>query len=198
MSSEEPQEFFYSLRVDDSDPEALICVESDARGFNGGRVYEDRPIEDWPEGVTFFVTGEHAEDYLVGGLHWIVLSERVRQVFVRHKVAGTEFLPVKVVHKETGRDVGPYWVLHVFRAVDALDWDRTHWMYPEKRDTDELPGLNILWPALRANALKGVDVFRLTIKGRAGVVVFLSGRLKGWLEEANATSGIRFAPTPTY
>lgn len=199
---ERPRTYYYKVWVDDSDPLAMICTEWDSQGFDQYRLYEGEWISDWPEGITFYVEGLHPEDYLFSAVNdWISVSERVRQVcedFEECKVKGVQFLPVRVVHKETGEEIGPYWVLNVVQVVEALDWERTRWLYPEKKDQHKDPIFNIVKEAFRWEPLKRIDVFRLSIKGQIGTSVYISQRLKWCLEQAGATKGFKFIPIPAY
>lgn len=105
--------------------EGLYYVDSDEKGFNEYRFYEGKFIEDWPEGILFVFDGAPEQDFLMDGLHWRLVSERVRQVFLKHNIPGVQFLPVKAVHKQTGKELslGPYWVLNVYQSVNSLkDW----------------------------------------------------------------------------
>jgi hypothetical protein len=196
-----PCTYYYKIWVDESDPLAMVCIERDDKGFNEHRFNEGKWIEDWPQGVTFYVEGEHPEDYLLGGPFWMVVSERVRQVceeFEECKVKGVQFLPVRVVHKESGEEIGPYWAVNVVQVVEALDWERTRWLYPEKKDQHKDPIFNIVKEAFHWEPLKGVDIFHLSIKGRVGTSVYISQRLKWCLEQARATKGFKFIPIPAY
>lgn len=190
---------FYKVSMADSDPIALMAPEADTKGFDEYRFYKGEWIEDWPEGITIsFTRGEHAEDFMLGGLHWLLVSERVRQVFAQHQIEGTQFLPVRVIHQKTGKEVGRYWALNVVQEIEALDWTHTLWTTSDPKEIEEWAAVHILRPALIWEKVQGNDVFRLRIQGEGDVSVFISARLKQWLEEAEATSGFSFFPIPAY
>lgn len=198
---EQRRAIFYTVSMADSDPKALMAPEEDTKGFDEYRFYKGEWIEDWPEGITFsFTRGEHAEDFTLGGLHWVLVSERVRQVFVQHHIEGVQFLPVKVIRKKTGKEVGTYWALNIIRHAEALDWTHTLWTTSDVQEIEKhpYPELLILRPALQWEKVKDSDIFRLRFRGEGDACIFISARLKQWLEEAGATSGFSFFPIPAY
>lgn len=180
------------------DPDGLVLVRKDTKGFNEYRFNEGKTIKDWPEGITFFMEGKHHEDYLVVGLQWVVVSDKVKKVFEECNAEGVQFLPVNIIIENTGKDAGPYWAMNVFRAIDALDWVHTVWVYPERIYLDEHPQLNILKEALRREPLAGVDAFHLVIGGEFSPPIYISKRVKVCMEQAGATSGFKFNPVPVY
>lgn len=190
---------YYKIAIDDSDPKALRGVEKNIRGFDPFRFYQGKLIEDWPKGISFSYTrGEHAEDYLFGGAYWILVSERIHQVFVHHKIEGAQFLPAKVTHKKIGKEVGKYWVLNVVQEAEALDWENTLWSTSDPKELEKWPSMHILREALIWKQVRNLDIFRLRIRGESGFGVLLSSRLKQYIEEAGATSGFLFFPIPAY
>lgn len=196
--NEPPIAYYYKLWMDESDPHAMISREEDLGGIDRWIIYKGIWIEQWPLEVTFYVEGEHPEDYLFSALHgWILVSERVRQALARCSVEGVQFLLVRVVHRATGADIAPYYALNVVRLVEALDWERTRWLHPDRKFVDDHPILDIVQVALRRDAVRGTDIFRLRVKRDVGEV-FVSPRVKQCLERAGATSGFRFLPAPVY
>jgi hypothetical protein len=198
VEKEQRRAIFYTVSMDDSDPEALMGVEEDTKGFDSFRFYNGEWIEDWPAEITFsYAEGEHAEDRLLGIPHWVLVSERVRQVFLRHQIRGVQFLPIKAIHKKTGKEVGKYWALNVVQEIEALDWTHTLWTTTDLRKIEKHAAGYILREALLWEPLRNIDIFRLKVQER-GLTIFISARLKQWLKEAGATSGFSFFPIPAY
>ena len=196
---ERPRATFYKISMDESNPKALTGVEVDSKGFDASRFNHGEWINNWPEDITFsYARGEYAEDHLLGGPYWELVSERVRQVFERHKIFGVQFLPVKAIFKKTGKDVGKYWAMNVFQEVDSLDWVHTIWSTSDINEIKEYPTLSIISEALLFDSLHEIDIFRLKIMGRKRISIFISGRLRELLEEAQAASGFLFFPIPAY
>lgn len=200
--SERPQALYYKLfsggPIKSAPGELVYIGRRDTKEFDEYRFYRGKAIDDWPEGITFNVRGEKPQDYLSLGLHWMTVSDHVRVAFEQCGVQGVQLLPVKVVVEKTGKEIGIYWALNVFQETDALDWEHSRWLHPERKYQDELPMLDILRIALRFNAVNGLDIFRLKVNGRGDTRVFVSERVKKCLEEAGATSGFVLDPAPAY
>lgn len=101
----------------------LYCINSDMKEFNEYRFYDDAMINDWPDGITFIFDGFPQDDFLLGGLHWMIISDRVKNTFEEEKVQNVQFLPVKVIHNKSGQDLGPHWVMNFYISVPKLDWN---------------------------------------------------------------------------
>jgi hypothetical protein len=138
------------------------------------------------------VRGEREEDYIVVGLHWMVVSEKVRQIFRRCEVKDMQFLPINVVHIETGKQFGPYWALNVLKIADAVNWEKTRWVtLPAPRD--EYPIFGVRKMVIDANKLKDLDIFRVGKNAKAHTWVFISRKLKECLIDSDVT-GFKFIP----
>ncbi len=196
-SNNRPHTYYFEVWFDDSDPLAVFSQEEDLRGVDRWLVYKGTRIESWPEGVTFFVQGEHVEDYLFSTLHgWLLISERARGALEECAATEVQFLPVRVIHKKKQVEIGPYWLLNVLRLIEALDWNRTRWLHPERKHEDEHPVLDIVKVALNLSVLKGVNIFRLKVKDTTRGV-YISQELKECLEHAGV-SGFKFIPVSAY
>ncbi len=174
--------------------------KKDQKGFSEFRFFDGKSIDDWPEGVQFYVRGTREDDLSQGAaVLWTVVSGRVKEVFERCNVAGVQYLPVRFVHIDTEHEYGGYWALNVFQEVDALDWDNTTWvtrLLPNPREADDpIFGISII--ALRSDAIKGHDIFRLSVKGKGGVRIYISDRLRRCLNKAKLT-GFRLGPVRTF
>jgi len=199
MNDQQQPRRYYEVWFDDTDPRSMFSQEEDLRGIDRWIIYKGARISDWPEEVTFYVRGERAEDYLFSALPgWVLVSERVREAFEDCEIKGVQFLPVNVRHKENGSSVGTYWILNVVDVIEALDWERTRWLHPERKFDDEHPILDVVSIALDLDAVRGADIFRLKVKSDVTTGVYISERLKTCLDAANATSGFKFIGIPAY
>jgi len=112
----------------------LSCINSFTGGFNEYRLYNGELIQDWPENIKFEFEGEPLADFLTGGLHWRLVSENVRQIFIREEIPGVQFLPVQVVHVTSGRTIGPYWALNImFDETQSNDDFSSNWYIFRRR-----------------------------------------------------------------
>jgi len=197
-SNSKSQTFFYVFPGGSSKPNPrglFYTGKKDLKGVDEYQFSKGNLIHDWPADIMFEVEGKHLEDYLVVGLQWMVVSDRVKKVFDKCQIKGIQFLPVQIILKNTGKEIGPYWAWNVYQEVDALDWDKTTWL-PSVTDphAEKYPETKILRESLRASVLRDTDIFRLNIKGEGGSAVFVSSRLKNCLEAAGATIGFEFKP----
>ncbi len=169
-----------------------VCRKADLKGVSEYFIYRPEPVKKWPAGITFYAEGEPLEDYLFPTVvNWILVSGRVKQVLEELGVEGVQFLPIRVVRKETGEEVPGYYVLHVWKHIPALDEEHTVFLEPKD---EKYPQLSILKVALRREAIGKADIFRLKEKH---VSVYVSRRVKERLEEIGAT-GFKWIPVPAY
>ena len=185
---------YYKLSLDDSNEPGMVIVSKEVHGFNAHKFSEGIRIENWPENVKFYVSGDNNEDLLIGGFAWYLVSDRVRIAFEECNVEDVQFLPVIFLNTDNGERVGCYWVLHVLSELEALNWERTRWLYPEKRDIEQYPILNIIKEVFQEDVVKDVDIFRLRVKDQVSTIIYISERLKRCLENAEATIGFKFIP----
>jgi len=183
--------YYYELWF--AETEGAICRPVDLKGVSEYFIYDPEPVKEWPEGVTFYAEGEPLEDYLFPiGVWWVIVSERVKRALEElGATEGVQFLPIRVIRKETGEEVPGYYVLHVWRHIAALDEEHTKFIEPRH---EEYPELDIAVVALRREALRGVDIFRLKERNDS---IYVSRRVKRRLEEMGAT-GFKWIRVPSF
>ena len=113
----------YLLGPDFTSKNNMYCVKSEIKGFDEYRFYKGEWIKDWPKDIIFYCEGKKEVDLLLGGLHWLLASERMRQVFIQNDVQGIQFLKTEVVHNNTGKVLDPYWAPNVIQATESLHWE---------------------------------------------------------------------------
>jgi hypothetical protein len=168
MKNEEKHSYkkIYQLTSDFSESPGMHCLRRDSEGFDVYRFYEGQLINDWPQDITFHCEVQFEDDYLLGGLHWKIVSERVREIFEKNKITGVQFLPVKILDSRSGQFVGEFWALNVIQTTNSL----------KLKDTKDL------------------DIFRLA--GKTGTGIFISERLKKMLEKSGSVRGMDFVEVP--
>ncbi|MDI7278020.1 MAG: hypothetical protein QME94_18730 [Anaerolineae bacterium] len=195
--SRKPSAWFYTFWIDESQRPPMLCQRADDKAIDSRTLHAGERIDDWPAYPTFYVDYHHDDDFVLLWPHWSVFSDRVRLVFEESRIEGVQFLPVRVIDERRQEEVGPYWVLNVVRELDALDWGRTRWHYPDRvQEADPL--LNMIWPAFRLDALPGIDIFRLNLRGEHGITPYISRRLRVRLQRAGVTRGMTFHRFPAY
>jgi predicted Zn-dependent peptidase len=106
------------------------------------------------------------------------------------------------VHNKTGAEIGTYWTINVIKTVEALDWDRTRWKekskIEEKYPRDKYPLLYIIEIALRSEAVTGIDCFRLIVNNHIHGGLFISDRMKEYIEQQGSSTGLYFIKVPVY
>ena len=184
---------YYYYKLWFAETEGAICRPVDLKGVSEYFIYDPEPVKEWPEGVTFYAEGEPLEDYLFPiGVWWVIVSERVKRALEElGATEGVQFLPIRVIRKETGEEVPGYYVLHVWRHIAALDEEHTKFIEPRH---EEYPELDIAVVALRREALRGVDIFRLKERNDS---IYVSRRVKRRLEEMGAT-GFKWIRVPSF
>ena len=158
----EPQAMFYAITLDFTKEPGMIKTEDDIKDVDVYRFVEDRQlIDDWPDAIVFHCEGNRIDDYWKPRLLWNLVSDQVKYVFQQYQIQGVQLLPVKVVHKQTGKSY-QYWALVVFQEVVAL----------------------------RRKYVQDLDIFRI----RNVPDIYISSRLRQYLEQAGATNGFGFRP----
>jgi len=159
------QDRYFAITSDFSKAPGMIRVNENIKDFDSIRFLSGEIISDWPDGITFYCEGDVALDYWKANLLWNIVSDQVRNVFHKHKLKGVQFLPINVMHVRTKENLGPYWVLNVYKMVEKL----------------------------RRNHVQGLDIFRAKDKkGEGRTEIFISHKLRHYLNKGNALSGFGF------
>ena len=198
-----PLGYCYEMTEDMRDKRSFYVADRTDWAYNERQFNHPDPILDWPPDFTVYVKGENQEDYLPAGLHMRIFSDKAKVALRSCGLLGqTEFLPVRMVHADTGADIGRYWAVHVLTELLALDRIHTRWMPgyvpPAERPPGrqgELETLHIMKPALVREVARLADIFRLK---ESPTEMFVSTRFRRCLEQAGAATGIKFDPIPAY
>ena len=180
---------------DDSIPNPSICIDEETHSFNRfllrgkGYISED----EWPKGVTFYMSQGSLPDFILGGLTYLPMSDSLRLAVESCHVEGVQFLPVDVVHPATERRL-QYWIMNVVNTVEGLNWEETKWVQPDKVHTHEHPVLNVLTPVLDIDKVDGLDIFHLTVKDELSTTVYISEWVRESIGNSNTALGLKLKP----
>jgi len=190
--------YYYEMFPDDSVENISVCIDSETHSFNRFRLRGKGYIhpDEWPKGMTFYMSNGLLPDYIVGGLTYMPISNRLRIAIEECDLDGFQFLPAQVIHPAFPSPQD-YWILNVFITAEALNWSETQWVFPDKVKTDKHPLLNIWKPTLNIDAVQGIDMFHMTVKGDLHTSIFLSERVKQSIQNSKATVGLELIPIET-
>jgi hypothetical protein len=169
----------------------------DTKGFDEYKMMDGIPLSNvWPGNVIVYVTGEIDVDLFRGGPYYKIISDKVRDIISHKWSDSTEFLPVKVVHHESKKEFGSYWVLNVVQVLEALDEENTMWNVGHPPPPDErIPHASYIKPALKREVILGKGIFRIRWRDSVnGAANFITNELREDLQKAHATLGMDFLP----
>lgn len=195
----EKVEFFWLLHNHNlgKNQELMRCIDINLNNFNMSllRYSRDELIDIWPSNFTASFSGSLELDYFTVDKYLDIVTTAVKNEIEKFTKNDVEFLPIKIhwiddlPHKKS-----QYWVIHIRKVIDALNWEKTRWISNEYQDLhDPTILLNIIEPALRSEVIKGGNIFRIEISGKVYKRVFISYELKKSLFLAGCTKGMDFA-----
>jgi Immunity protein family (Imm11) len=155
---------FFQLTFDFSESVGIVCTDKDIKQFNVYRLFDGKRIDDWPDGVIFYCEVTQEDDFVLGGLHWKLVSERFQNVFEKNQVQGVQFLPVTIMDRQQRKAYDTYFVLNVFQTVSALNWEEVGYL----------------------------DIFRQS--GRGGTGIYISNRIRQALDKSDSAKGLGYIP----
>ncbi len=191
---------FYKLWPDDTNKNSAICIKKKVKPFNRHRLNSGHHIgnDEWPHNATFYMSDGLLDDYLIGGMSYFPMSDRLKGAIESLVGDGAQFLPVQIKQGADNPTQKQYWIMNVLQVVDALDWKRTKWVNPQKVLTDPHPVLNIAIPVLEAASLQGISVFNLKIKDDISPQVYVSERVMKSIRNRGVDVGLKLRPISAY
>jgi hypothetical protein len=172
----------------------LIVYRVDFKGFDKDLLTEGTLVHNWSSDITLYVKGKNPTDYLFNPLSpWFIISKRAQMAVDHLNVVGIQFLPVHVFHT-SGVEIPGYAIGNVLTIVEALDYEHTVWMTPD-REHVTYPQLNVLEEALQKKKVASFDIFRLA---ELRTQIYVSEHFRESLERRRATIGFGFKPVWAY
>ena len=176
---------YYKLAMDTERESDVICHYQNDFGlqqniFNLGKYYEG-----WKDNFEFYyyeTEGYVLTDYVANDKGWFVVSNKLQNIL---KTMNTEiqFLPVRIIEKNSNKVLEGYCIANITRVVDALCLEKSDYF------ETEIPGIGIIYTVSRygiyAEKTEGSDIFKLSNKQE--IPIFASERFKKIIEEENIT-----------
>lgn len=201
--------YYYDLGMDSGEEEvpflSYYAVGNNLKDFDFHQFESNQPIVIWPSEAVVYVLGEVPTDFMYEE-NMRIVSDRFRQALVDFGVDDVQFLPIRAVHQESGKDVGNYWVLHAYQHIEGLDWEYTVWQkmrgteLEKKYPKEEHPFLYIMEPVFIWEKVKDAYIFQLTINGKPDIncPIYISNDLKEYLDQREVNIGVYFIKVPVH
>lgn len=176
---------YYKLTMDMERENDIVCHYQDDLGlqqniFNVGKVYEG-----WDGKFEFYydkTEGYVLTDYIANDKGWFVVSDKLQKIL---KTMNTEiqFLPVRIVEKNSNEVLEKYSIANITRVVDALCLEKSDYF------ETEIPGIGIIYTVSKYSIYSektcDSDIFKLSNNNE--IPIFVSERFKKIMEEENIT-----------
>jgi hypothetical protein len=134
-----------------------------------------------------FVNGSIITENLCNSYGWEIFSENALELFKDVISYDVQLLPVKVVNKDSGQEIGKYSIVNVLSFLDALDLENSVYKYFEIEGKSE-KWLSVIKFALNENKLENHHIFRLK---ESRMAIFVSEIFKE-IAEKNKMRGFDF------
>lgn len=176
---------YYKLAMDMDRKNDIVCHYQNDFGiqqnmFNVGRFYEG-----WEGNFEFYYDkkeGNVLTDYIANDKGWFVVSNRLKNIL---KIMNTEiqFLPVRIVEKNSNEVLEDYYIANIIRVVDALCLEKSDYFETKipSRGTIYTVSKYCIYDEKTENS----DIFKLA--NRQEIPIFVSERFKKIMEEENIT-----------
>ncbi|MDR2578274.1 MAG: hypothetical protein LBC70_05625 [Chitinispirillales bacterium] len=95
-------------------------------------LFEGTAINNWNNDMTFecdFKEGYVVTEYLCNVCGWDIFSEKAIRLFGDLISNDIQLLPIKVINKDTGREIDKYFVVNIIPFLDALDLENSVYDY---------------------------------------------------------------------
>lgn len=169
----------------------IVCRPRQDYGIRTYELLRGIPFSRWAPAFTFVYNaalGECATDYLNNSLGWLVVSQKARQL-IEELESQVEYFPVQVVEQATGAPLEGYFVANLLRKQDALCLEESDYTVVQHEVFGSYNAVKKY--ALRAGALDGADIFKLSEHHE--IPVFVTERFKKQMED-NRVTGMAYYP----
>ncbi len=176
---------YYKLSMDMERENDIVCHYQNDYGlqqniFNVGRFYEK-----WDGKFEFYydkAEGYVPTDYVANDKGWFVVSKKLQNI-LRDMNTEIQFLPVRIIEKNSNTILENYYIANIIRVVDALCLDKSDYF------ETEIPGIGIIYTVSKygiySEKTKDSDIFKLS--NRQEIPIFVSEKFKKVMETENIT-----------
>jgi len=135
-----------------------IMARSRTKIENTYILYDGVVISDWDNNMVFEYDPEYgsvATEYLGNVYGWSIFSEKAIQLLGDLILNDVQLLPIKVVNKDTGREIEKYFVVNVLPFLDALDLENS--VHFDLGDGE----VSVVKYGIKEEKVRGHHIFRL-------------------------------------
>lgn len=176
---------YYKLVMDAEGENDIVCHYRDDLGILQNTFHVGKFYEGWDGRFEFFydeTEGDILTDYVANDKGWFVVSSKLRNMLKTMNTA-IQFLPVRIIEKNSKKILEDYAIANILRVVDALCLDKSVYF------KTEIPGIGTVYTVSKygiyAEKTEDSDVFKLA--NRQEIPIFVSERFKERIEEENVT-----------
>ena len=170
---------YYKLIYDyENDDKSIFCDIANIGNMSEYIVQDGKTIDNW-ENVIFEYNSQDGNiftDYLSNVYSWLVVSDKFKRVTNDLISDHVQYLPLKIIERNTGVEIDTYSVLNILSIVDALDLE--HSVY-DIFELDNEKIISIQKYALQKNKILDQHIFRLE---NQEIGIFVSEALKEVIE----------------
>lgn len=177
-------------------------LEIELRNFNEWDLMAGRYISNWDENTIVYYDIESGHtDYPFTNVDLPIYSPRLCQLMQKLKMGDIQYLPVRLKHKESGREIEGYHIANYLRIIDCLDrersvyqiWTKENLIFWEKRPHKLGKFRDVRKAVLDVNRIGDARLFRLW---GWQMMVIVREDVKVVIEEVEITGG-RFVKVET-
>lgn len=185
---------YYELMMDGEEDKNFLFAERCFVAKDPYILFSGNKVDEW-EPVQFacdLKKGSIVTEKLGNTYGWEIFSEQAISLFGDVISKEVQLLPVKVVEKDSGKEIGKYFIINVLPFLDALDLENSVYNYLDIEGFDE-PWLSVIKYGLKRERLGDHNIFRLK---ESQMALFVSERFKE-IAEKNKMLGFYFLKVKT-